>query len=90
MPEYLVLFLSRAEFDRYARFNSWGSARETFVFSDMCDVKIPLPDITVQKSISDIFTSYKKRKNINEKLQAQIKSICPILIKGSLEEGQSL
>ena len=90
LPEYLMLFLSRAEFDRYARFNSWGSARETFVFSDMCDVKIPLPDITVQKSISDIFTSYKKRKNINEKLQAQIKSICPILIKGSLEEGQSL
>ena len=88
LPEYLMLFLSRAEFDRYARFNSWGSARETFVFSDMCDVKIPLPDITVQKSISDIFTSYKKRKNINEKLQAQIKSICPILIKGSLEEGR--
>jgi len=40
LPEYLMLFLTRSEFDRYARFNSWGSARETFNFDDMCDVEI--------------------------------------------------
>lgn len=45
LPEYLFLFYSRTEFDRYARFNSWGSARETFNWNDMCDVKIPIPDI---------------------------------------------
>lgn len=86
LPEYLFLFYSRTEFDRYARFNSWGSARETFNWDDMCDVKIPIPDITIQKSITGIYTVYNKRKKINEQLKAQIKNICPILIKGSLEE----
>ena len=87
LPEYLFLFYSRTEFDRYARFNSWGSARETFNWNDMCDVKIPIPDITIQKSIAEMYTVYNKRKEINEQLKAQIKNICPILIKGSLEEN---
>ena len=43
LPEYLYLLLSRTEFDRYSRFNSWGSARETFDWTEMCRVKIPLP-----------------------------------------------
>ena len=87
-PRYLAMWLSRNEFDRYARYNSWGSARENFSFEDMCDVKIPIPDISVQCSIADIYTVYNDRKKINEKLKAQIKDICPILIKGSLEEGR--
>ena len=89
-PPFLMLFLSRSEFNRYARFNSWGSAREIFDWSEMCDVKIPLPEISVQKSLAEIYRSYRVRAEISAKLQAQIKSICPILIKGSLEEGQSL
>lgn len=72
--------------DRYARFNSWGSARETFNWDDMCDVKIPIPDIAIQKSIAEMYMVNNKRKEINEQLKAQIKNICPILIKGSLEE----
>lgn len=87
LPEYLFLFYSRTEFDRYARFNSWGSARETFNWNDMCDVKIPIPDITIQKSIAEMYTVYNKCKRINEQLKAQIKNICPILIKGSLEKN---
>ncbi len=87
LPEYLFLFYSRAEFDRYARFNSWGSARETFNWDDMCDVKIPIPDIAIQKSIAEMNTVYNKRKEINEQLKTQIKNICPILIKGSLAES---
>lgn len=88
IPEYLMLFLTRSEFDRYARFNSWGSARETFNFEDMCDVEIPIPDISVQKAIADIFTAYNTRKLINERLKAQIKDLCPILVKGAMEEGE--
>ena len=85
-PKYLMLFLSRPEFDRYARFNSWGSARETFEWDDMCNVEIPIPDISIQKAIADIYNVYTTRKQINEQLKEQIKNICPILIKGSLEE----
>ena len=86
LAEYLMLFFSRDEFNRYARFNSWGSARESFNFDDMCSVKIPIPAIEVQKSIADIFKVYNTRKRINEQLKAQIKDICPILIKGSIDE----
>ena len=87
LPDYLMLFLTRSEFDRYARFNSWGSARETFSWEEMCSVKIPIPPIEVQKSIAELYKVYNQRKEINEKLKAQIKDICPILVKGSIDEG---
>ena len=47
IPEYLYLLLSREEFDRLSRFNSWGSARETFDWSVFCDILIPLPNPAV-------------------------------------------
>lgn len=87
LPEYLMLFFSRSEFDRYARFHSWGSAREAFSFEDMCDVGIPIPDIKTQQYIVNIYVAYQLRREINERLKAQIKDLCPILIKGSIEEG---
>lgn len=88
LPEYLMMFYMRSEFDRYARFNSWGSARETFDWNEMCNIQIPIPDLKVQQAIVDVYNVYIKRKEINEKLKAQIKDICPILIRGSLEEGK--
>lgn len=88
-PGYLQIFLNRAEFDRYARFHSWGSARETFDWSEMCDVQIPIPDIKIQQYIVNIYTAYLLRKEINEQLKVQVKNVCPILIKGSLEEAEN-
>ncbi len=85
-PEYLFMFFERSEFDRYTRFHSWGSARETFAWDDLVEVEIPMPDIKIQKSIVDIYNAYITRMEINEKLKEQIKDICPVLIKGSLEE----
>ena len=87
LPEYLMLFLTRKEFDRFARFNSWGSARETFDWCEMCNVKIPIPDIKIQKAIADIYSVYITRKRINEQLKTQIRDICPILIKGAMGES---
>ena len=89
LPEYLMLFFGRSEFDRYARFHSWGSARETFDWSEMCDVQIPIPDIKIQQYIVNIYTAYLLRKEINEQLKTQVKDVCPILIKGSLEEAEN-
>lgn len=88
LPEYLMLFFCRDEFDRYARFHSWGSARETFDWDEMCSVEIPVPDVTIQQDIVDIFKAYNTRKGIAETLKNQIQNICPILIKGSIEEAQ--
>ena len=87
-PEYLCMFFNRTEFDRYARFHSWGSARETFTWNDLVEVQIPIPDIKIQKAIANIYSVYIKRKEINERLKKQIKDICPILIRGSLEESK--
>lgn len=87
LPEYLSMLFERDEFDRYSRFNSWGSARETFDWEEMCNVRIPLPHIEIQRDIVNIFEACNERKGINEKLKTQIKDICPILIKGSIEEA---
>lgn len=86
-PECLCMFFSRKEFDRYVRFHSWGSARETFTWKDLVEVKIPIPPIEVQKSIAELYKLYNQRKEINEKLKNQIKDICPILVKGAIDEG---
>lgn len=88
LPAYLSMLFERNEFNRYSRFNSWGSARETFDWEEMQEVRLPIPDVEIQKDIVNIFEVYKTRKEINEKLKSQIKDICPILIKGSLDEGR--
>ena len=87
IPEYLMMFFSREEFDRYTRFNSWGSARETFDWEEMCDVKIPVPDVQIQRAIAEMYSVYIQRKEINERMKAQIKGLCPILIKGAIEDA---
>lgn len=87
LPAYLAMLFEREEFNRYVRFHSWGSARETFDWEEMCDVQIPIPNITVQQYIVNIYIVYQLRKEINEQLKAQIMDVCPILIKGSVEEA---
>lgn len=87
-PEYLFLWLCREQTIRYAYFNSWGSARENFVYDDLCSIKMPIPKIEIQRSIANIYKCYIERKSINELLKNQIKNICPILIKGSIEEAK--
>lgn len=88
LPEYLFLWLCRKETIRYAFYNSWGSARENFVFEDMCKIKIPIPTIEIQKSISNIYNVMRDRMKINEQLKQQIKNICHVLIKGAIEEAK--
>lgn len=88
LPDYLMLFLTKPEFDRYTRFYSWGSVRESFDWDEMCNICIPIPEIRVQRAIVGIYAVYTMRKNINEQLKAQSKKVSPILIKGSLEEAK--
>ena len=85
LPDYLFMFFNRPEFDRYSRFNSWGSAREVFTMDDMNDVRIPIPDISIQKEIVNIHNCYIERQRIAAQLKEQLNNLCPILIKGSLE-----
>lgn len=83
-PEYLMMWFKRSEFDRYARYMSKGSAHEFFEYEDMEDVQIPIPSIEIQKAIASIYNVYKERQRIAEALKEQLKNICPVLIRGSL------
>lgn len=85
LSDYLSLFFNRPEFDHYARYCSWGSARETFDWTEMCEVQIPLPSLEVQQSIVNMYKCYTERRRIAAELKEKIKTVCPILIKGSLE-----
>ena len=86
-PEFLLLFLKRSEFDRYAAFNAWSSTRDTFDWPDMCDVKIPIPDIKVQEAIITIYHTLETRKRINQELKAKIKPLCLVLMRGVVENS---
>lgn len=86
-PYYLYMLLQRESFARKVLFNSFGSSTVVFGFDDLSDVEIPVPSIEIQTAIIDLYRSYKERWNINEKLKTQIKDLCPILIKGSIEEA---
>jgi len=85
LPEYLFIWFNRSEFDRYTRFHSWGSARETFNWEDMCNIKLPIPDIKVQEAIVTIYHTLETRKRINEQLKNTIKPLCPVLMRGVVE-----
>lgn len=88
IPEYLSVWFSRKEFQRSTLFYATGSVRDTFDFELMKEVCIPIPEMNIQKSIAVLSKALNERRKINEQLKNQIKSICPILIKGSLEEGK--
>lgn len=78
---YLHLFLRREEFDRYAIFNSWGSAREIFAYDDLCDVQIPVPPLEIQQKIVDLYNCYEECKRISTTAREKIKNLCPALVQ---------
>lgn len=87
-PKYLLMWFNRTETQRYAGFISFGTTRDIFTFEDMGKITIPIPSVEIQQDVVDIFTVYQERSEINERLKMQLKDICPILIKGSLEEAR--
>jgi len=72
--EYLMLWFSRSEFDRYARYMSHGSVREIFDWDELCKVKLPIPEIAIQKEIALSYRTVSDRiaikKQINDNLAA--------------------
>lgn len=88
LAKYIMMWFSRKEVDRLGWFMSDASIRTNLDMDRFYEIEIPVPDIGVQQAIVEIYNAYNVRRDINEKLKAQIKDICPILIKGSIEEGK--
>ena len=76
VPEYLMLWFKRPEFDRYARFHSHGSVREIFDWEEMCNVELPIPPIEEQKAIVNAYETIERRialkRKINDNLEATL------------------
>lgn len=81
LSDFLYLWFCRSEFDRYARFNSWGSAREAFSFEDMKRCKVPLPPIAVQQAIVNIYKCANEAKQIAEEADRLSREVCPALLQ---------
>lgn len=81
LPNFLYLWFCRPEFDRYTRFNSWGSAREVFSFEDMKRCKVPLPPIAVQQAIVNIYKCANEAKQIAEEADRLSREVCPALLQ---------
>ncbi len=79
IPEYLMLWFSRPEFDRYARFKSHGSVREIFDWNELCMVELPVPDIEKQRKIVKAYKTITDRialkQKINDNLEVAMQAI---------------
>jgi len=89
LSHYIMLWFSRKQIDRYGWFASDGSIRSNLDLERFCEMEIPIPDISVQREIVNIHKCYIERQHIAEALKEQLKNICPVLIRGSLNEEKS-
>ena len=76
IPEYLYMFFKRPEFDRYSRFNSWGSAKETFSWEDFCDIDITLPSIEQQRKYVDVYLALQNNLIAYQSKADELKLVC--------------
>lgn len=87
LPEFLFLWFKREKFCKYVSFYAFGSVRDTFDFNLMEEVMLPIPDIKVQEAIVTIYNTLESRKRLNEELKAKIKPLCPVLMRGVVENS---
>lgn len=81
LPEYLMMWFRRPEFDRYARFKSHGSAREVFDWEEMCKVELPIPSIEKQREIVTEYGVLINRINLNNSLIEKLEDTAQALYK---------
>ena len=74
LPEYLMIWFSRPEFDRYARFKSHGSVREVMDWEEMCNVEIPVPTYEEQRNIVEAYKSVEDRINLKRKVNVNLEA----------------
>ena len=88
MPEFLMLWFHRPEFNRYGWFISDSSVRASLEWERFKEIMIPIPDINVQEAIVTIYHALETRKRINEQLKNTIKPLCPVLMRGVIESSR--
>ena len=89
LPEYLMLWFSRPEFDRYARFKSHGSVREVMDWEEMCKVELPVPDIEKQRKIVKAYKTITDRIALKQKINDNLVSTLQSIYKKMFLESQN-
>ena len=87
LPEYLMMWFRRPEFDRYARFKSHGSAREIFSWEEMCDVELPIPSIVQQQKMVSEYEAVTRRISLNEQIIAKLEKTAQALYRKMFVDG---
>lgn len=87
LPEYLMMWFRRPEFDRYARFKSHGSAREIFSWEEMCDVELPVPSIEQQQKIVSEYKAVIRRIRLNEQIITKLEETAQALYRKMFVDG---
>lgn len=85
LPEYLMLWFSRPEFDRYARYKSHGSVREIFDWDEMCRVELPVPDLKEQEKIVNTYNAITKRIQLKEKINENLEKTAILKLENMLD-----
>ena len=87
LPEYLMMWFRRPEFDRYARFHSHGSAREVFDWDELCNVMLPIPSIARQREIVEEYETLGRRIRLNEQMIARLEETAQALYRKMFVDG---
>lgn len=88
--EYLAMWFRTPYFSRWAIYNSWGSAREVFDFSDLCLSEIPLPPIEVQRSIVALYNCAEEARAIAREAREQLKKMAPAMVQRAANTPQEV
>ena len=87
LPEYLMLWFSRPEFDRYARFKSHGSVREIMDWDEMCKVELPVPPIDKQRSIVKAYQTITERIELKRRVNDNLVAVGTASIQKNVGRG---
>ena len=90
LPEYLMMWFRRPEFDRYARYMSHGSAREIFSWEEMCNTMLPIPSITKQREIVAEYNAIQDRIKLNEQLIAKLEECAQVILTELLNRFEAI
>ena len=86
LPEYLMMWFRRPEFDRYARFKSEGSVREIFSWNELCNIELPVPDIEKQRKIVEQYNQINKAIQIKEAINNNLENRILPFASSNLQE----
>lgn len=87
IPEYLMMWFCRTEFDRYARFHSHGSAREVFDWDEMCNVILPIPSLERQQEIVEEYETLTRRIRLNEQMISKLEETAQTIYRKMFVNG---